>query len=223
MSVYAVHSITDGIQGVGGRAGCRSVFVSFSGCNLWSGRVGERKRGLAACAAWCDAAFLSGEHYTEEQMLASMNHLWPAQEGHERWCVLTGGEPLQQIDSNLLIALRADSWHIAVETNGSVAWVGGACAHVEWVTVSPKRGAYLALEHATEVIVALPGAGNGFTGWSAAALAGLERQIAACAYYVQPVDLNSDDTDAVSMCLAWVHAHPHWRVSARLNALLGLE
>jgi 7-carboxy-7-deazaguanine synthase len=73
-----------------------------------------------------------------EILAAAINHKWPATAAPgNRFVVCTGGEPLLQLDKELIDALHACNFEIAVETNGTIA----APAGLDWICVSPKAGA----------------------------------------------------------------------------------
>ena len=136
---YAVKEIFYTLQGEGLRAGRPAVFCRFAGCNLWSGR--EADRAQAACR-FCDTDFvgtdgtLGGRYAQAQDLAARMATLWPAGQAH-RYAVLTGGEPLLQVDAALIDALHGQGFEIAVETNGTIAAPPG----IDWICVSPKAGA----------------------------------------------------------------------------------
>jgi len=138
---YAVKEIFYTLQGEGLRAGRPAVFCRFAGCNLWSGR--EADRATAVCR-FCDTDFVGtdgtlGGKFADAQALAALIAAqWPAGQGH-RYVVLTGGEPLLQVDEALTQALHAEGFEIAVETNGSLLAPPG----IDWICVSPKAGAPL--------------------------------------------------------------------------------
>jgi 7-carboxy-7-deazaguanine synthase len=142
---YSVKEIFYTLQGEGGNAGRPAVFCRFSGCNLWTGR--EQDRASAVCQ-FCDTEFvgtdgtLGGKFATPEALALKIAALWPkTQEGKDnkfnRFVVLTGGEPLLQVDEMLLEALHAQGFTIAVESNGTVKAPKG----IDWLCISPKAGA----------------------------------------------------------------------------------
>lgn len=204
---FGVREIFNTLQGEGTRAGARSVFVRFSGCNLWDGNPLHREQGAGLCASWCDTDFQKGKVFDIPGLLEAMAVEWPANEAIPqpsgfpvRWVVFTGGEPGLQLTPELVEALHADGWRIAVETNGSLELPRG----IDWVTVSPKRtkddvpipintvtlGRTLG---AWELKVVLPGApvgaqGMGWTEAELTALEGLATMCAATALFVQPQD-----------------------------------
>ena len=141
---YTVHGIFLTQQGEGVNLGRTCVFVRFAGCNLWSGR--EQDRASAVCR-FCDTEFVHGTKYRTADALAdAVASHWPVSQPGRR-LVLTGGEPLLQVDATLLAALRARGFWIAVETNGTQT-VPGA---VDWLCVSPKAEAPLVLHAADEL------------------------------------------------------------------------
>lgn len=136
---YSVKEIFYTLQGEGLRAGRPAVFCRFAGCNLWSGR--EEDRSTAVCQ-FCDTDFvgtdgtLGGKFVTPEQLAEQIAALWPEHK-QQRYVVLTGGEPLLQVDAALIQALHHQDFEIALETNGTLAVPEG----VDWICVSPKAGA----------------------------------------------------------------------------------
>jgi len=136
---YSVKEIFYTLQGEGLRAGRPAVFCRFAGCNLWSGR--EEDRSSAICQ-FCDTDFVGtdgtfGKKFLTAQELAEqIASLWSTQKQH-RYVVLTGGEPLLQVDQPLIDALHRENFEIAIETNGTIAVPLG----IDWICVSPKAGA----------------------------------------------------------------------------------
>ena len=138
-TTYSVKEIFYTLQGEGMRAGRPAVFCRFAGCNLWTGR--EEDRPKAVCR-FCDTDFvgtdgtLGGKFNSPRDLATTIAAQWPCGHGH-RYVVLTGGEPLLQVDTKLLDALHAEHFEIAVETNGSIEAPEG----IDWICVSPKAGA----------------------------------------------------------------------------------
>lgn len=244
MASYAVKDIFLTLQGEGARAGAKSLFVRFAGCNLWSGSPAHRDSGSGPCAKWCDTDFFKGEAIELDALRARMATAWGDAAG-QRWCVITGGEPGLQIDDALVDALHADRWLIAVETNGTLA--SAALRRCDHICVSPKRGtAWTSLGAAHEVKVILPGEADG-TGWTDAELADIEARAGDAQLFVQPqdpivstfveqshlkrtVDVAAGDAallaaryDAnVRRCIDFVMRHPRWRLSAQLHKFVGI-
>lgn len=212
---YAVKEIFLSLQGEGFHAGRTAVFCRFSGCNLWSGR--EQDRAGAACRI-CDTDFvgtdgIGGGVYPTAALLArALAAVWPegpAAAGARRFVVLTGGEPLLQVDQPLLAALHAEGFEIALETNGTRPVPAG----VDWVCVSPKAGAPLLQREGDELKLVYPQPGAepeqfehlGFRHFS-----------------LQPrddADRAASERAAVEYCLA----HPRWRLSRQMHKHLGIR
>jgi 7-carboxy-7-deazaguanine synthase len=241
MMGYKVKEIFDTLQGEGARAGSRAVFLRMAGCNLWNGRAVDRGKGKGACAKWCDTDFVGGEMLTAEQIVERMDRLWARPDDrsdHVRWVVISGGEPFLQVDKALVDALHAVGWAIAVETNGTVD--NPMAAEVDWVTLSPKKGGELALDHVDEVKVVLPGAALGEQGWTDEELAGFKQGLTAAHWYVQPQDpvelMTIGDTFLhgkaptsggqfkynVERCIDFVKRHPAWNLSLQGHKYINL-
>lgn len=151
---YSVKEIFYTLQGEGINAGRPAVFCRFSGCNLWSGR--EMDRASATCT-FCDTDFvgtdgtLGGKFGTPRDLAERIASLWPEDRGN-RFVVLTGGEPLLQVDAPLIEALHQVGFEIAVETNGSLPAPEG----IDWLCVSPKAGAPWVQRQGTELKLVYP-------------------------------------------------------------------
>ena len=167
MGRYGIKEIERVVHGEGAFAGRSVVRVSFSGCNLWDGHALHRDDGSAMCALWCDTDFHKGVALGDDDVLSMMQEQWPVEPGSmRRWCVLAGGEPLQQLDLDLIKALHAQQWLIAIETNGTVE--GKYVPMLDHVCLSPKLGTDW--QHygtnVDEVRVVLPGSPPMVKGWS---------------------------------------------------------
>jgi len=154
---YAVKEIFYTLQGEGRNAGRAAVFCRFTGCNLWSGR--EEDRAEATCR-FCDTDFVGmdgaggGRFATPDDLAAAVAAFWPTRlDG--RFVVLTGGEPLLQVDAPLIKALHAAGFKIAVETNGTLPAPDG----IDWMCVSPKAGTEIALRAGQELKLVFPQTG----------------------------------------------------------------
>ena len=137
---FQVKEIFYTLQGEGANAGRPAVFCRFAGCNLWSGR--EQDRATAVCQ-FCDTDFvgtdgtLGGKFADADALADKIAAQWPACDQTHRFVVMTGGEPLLQVDGKLIDALHARGFEIAIETNGTIAAPEG----IDWICVSPKAGA----------------------------------------------------------------------------------
>lgn len=208
---YAVKEIFYTLQGEGANAGRAAVFCRFAGCNLWSGR--EADRADAACN-FCDTDFVGtdgalGNKYPDASSLANtIAAQWPAGKSSKRLTVLTGGEPLLQVDAALIAALHALDFEVAAETNGTVDAPPG----LDWICVSPKGTAPLRLLEGSELKVVVP--------QPEIDLAALE-QLNFKHYFVQPMD---GDRLAVNTqwAVEWCLQHPVWRLSVQTHKVIGI-
>jgi organic radical activating enzyme len=245
---YSVKEIFLTVQGEGARAGSKAVFLRFTGCNVWTGRPQDRSKGKGACAAWCDSDFFKGKNMTTRQIVERLDELWPDDGKHQRWVVLTGGEPALQWDMTLRYALEDADWFVAMETNGTVLLQ----APVDWLTVSPKLGTKLVVTRGDELKVVLPGVAPGTTeqGWTAEQgwtdeqleqLAGVKRFEHK---FVQPQDVVRPEATgetllsrnlthpmhtaealfrtSVKRCLDFINTHPDWRLSYQVHKAIGV-
>ncbi|MEY4500767.1 MAG: hypothetical protein RIS52_657, partial [Pseudomonadota bacterium] len=135
---YSVKEIFLTLQGEGVQAGRRSVFLRFSGCNLWSGR--EADRATAICR-FCDTDFVGtdgvggGKFSSALELAQAVATCW-GEQASSRYVVITGGEPMLQLDQALVAALHALGFEIGVESNGTLPAVNG----IDWLCISPKAG-----------------------------------------------------------------------------------
>ncbi len=208
---YSVKEIFYTLQGEGLRAGRPAVFCRFAGCNLWTGR--EEDRDKAICK-FCDTDFVGtdgtlGGKFAEATALADIiNQQWPQGKG-QKYVVLTGGEPLLQVNDQLVDALHAQGFEIAVETNGSVVAPSG----IDWICVSPKAGSDWVQKNGHELKLVYPQPGllpqdislNGFD-----------------YYLLQPMDglLQKQNTlKAIDYC----QSNPEWRLSVQTHKILDIR
>ncbi len=209
--MYSVKEIFLTLQGEGAQAGQAAVFCRFTGCNLWSGL--ERDRARAVCR-FCDTDFVGtdgdggGRFATADALADAIAAKWEGGRDH-RLVVLTGGEPLLQVDAALTAALHARGFRVAVETNGTQAAPPG----LDWICVSPKAGAALVLRAGDELklVYPQPGAEPG--------------QFAALSFkhfLLQPMD-GADLLDSTRAAIAYCLANPQWRLSVQTHKVLGLR
>jgi 7-carboxy-7-deazaguanine synthase (Cx14CxxC type) len=209
---YAVKEIFYSLQGEGAQAGRPAVFCRFAGCHLWSGR--EVDRATATCT-FCDTDFVGtdgeggGKFRSAAELAAAVASHWPADVFSGRYVVCTGGEPLLQLNKALVDALHAHGFVVAVETNGTQP----APAGLDWICVSPKAGAPLALREGDELKLVYPQAG---------APPEQFRALPFRHFFLQPMDgphLGDHTAAATRYCLA----HPQWRLSLQTHKLLGIR
>ncbi len=212
---YAVKEMFLTLQGEGVQTGRRAVFIRFAGCNLWNGR--EEDRPKADCT-FCDTDFVGmdgdgGGRFADADALAdaalAMWEMALEQTSDCAFAVLTGGEPLLQVDAALLDALHARRFEIAVETNGTIAAPPG----IDWICVSPKTGTQIVQRSGDELKLVWPQPGinpEGMEEWDFRH------------FLVQPMDgLSQNDNRASAM--KFVFGHPCWRLSLQTHKLIGLR
>jgi 7-carboxy-7-deazaguanine synthase len=233
--MYAVKEISYTLQGEGAQTGRAAVFCRFAGCNLWSGR--EADRATAICR-FCDTDFADtdglggGKFASAVELAAAIEEKWTSVRARKttadpsttapvaaagsaqddravgKFVVCTGGEPLLQLDAQLIDALHARGFAIAVETNGTIA----APAGIDWICVSPKAGAELIQRSGEELKLVYPQAGA-----HPAAFQGLAFRH----FFLQPMDgpeREANTQAALQYCLA----HPQWRLSLQTHKLIGI-
>lgn len=209
---YAVNEIFYSLQGEGANAGRPAVFCRFAGCNLWSGR--EEDRATAICR-FCDTAFVGvageggGRFGSAADLADAIVRRWPAGAGIRPFVVLTGGEPLLQLDEDLLTSLHARGCEAAVETNGTLTPPPG----LDWICVSPKADAPLKLRRGDELKLVFPQVGAEPEAFE---------HLDFTHFFLQPMDgpdLERNTRLAAACCLA----RPRWRLSLQTHKLLGLR
>jgi len=201
---YSVKEIFYTIQGEGINAGRPAVFCRFAGCNLWSGR--EEDRATAQCM-FCDTDFVGGAKYKLSDLAKFIAGAW-SESNCPKFVVLTGGEPLLQVDKQLIDALHAEGFEIAVETNGSIAAPEG----IDWLCVSPKTPEWKQ-RTGDELKLAFPQPGmmpeNVDT-------AGFKYRL------LQPIDgphLKTNTEQAIAYC----RRNPEWRLSVQIHKVIGIR
>ena len=209
---YQIKEIFYTLQGEGANAGRAAVFCRFAGCNLWSGR--EQDRASATCQ-FCDTDFvgtdgtLGGKFAHADALADQIQAQWPALDEDHRFVVMTGGEPLLQVDSALIAALHARGFQIAVETNGTIAAPSG----IDWICVSPKAGSNWIQREGHELKVV----------WPQPALNLAELEAARFTHrYLQPMDniLRADNTrQCIDLCMR----RPAWRLSLQTHKITGIR
>jgi len=211
---YAVKEMFLTLQGEGVNAGRRAVFIRFAGCNLWSGR--DQDRATAVCR-FCDTDFVGtdgegGGRFADAAALAEAAAGFWGEGREERFCVLTGGEPMLQVDDALVDALHAAGFFIAIESNGTLAVHPG----IDWVCISPKAGSEVVQRSGDELKLVWPQPGTDVDALEAWDFAHL---------LAQPLDTGSAEGNAASEAeaIALVMARPRWRLTLQAHKRLGLR
>jgi len=209
--MYAVKEIFHTLQGEGMNAGLPAVFLRFAGCNLWSGR--EEDRADAVCR-FCDTEFVGtdgaggGKFESADALADAVQACWAASGRSHRLVVCTGGEPLLQLDAPLIDALHRRGFRIAVETNGTQPVPEG----LDWLCVSPKAGAPLAVERGDELKLVFPQPG-----------AEPERfeHLEFRHFLLQPMD-GPERARNTGLAVEFCKARPRWRLSLQTHKLIGI-
>ncbi|CAN5906167.1 7-carboxy-7-deazaguanine synthase [soil metagenome] len=206
---YSIKEIFYTLQGEGNHAGRPAVFCRFTGCNLWTGR--EEDRATAVCQ-FCDTDFVGtngnggGKFKNADAVAIAINNLWPASYPASKYVVFTGGEPLLQLDSNLISAMHQAGFEIAIETNGTLAVPEG----VDWICVSPKMGSSLVVRRGSEIKVVIPQVGQPMDEY-----ASLDFEH----HFVQAMDGPNRDEN-LRLAIAYCKANPKWKLSVQTHKLL---
>ena len=208
---YAVKECFLTLQGEGVQSGSRAVFLRFAGCNLWSGR--EQDRATAQCQ-FCDTDFVGtdgeggGKFANADALAAQVEATWGTAE-EQRLVVITGGEPMLQLDRELIDGLHERGFRVAVESNGTLPAVAG----VDWLCVSPKAGTDVVQRSGDELKLVWPQAGidpEALESWDFRN------------FLIQPMDCE-DREQALQASIDLIMKRPKWRLSLQTHKLLGLR
>ena len=217
--MYTVKELFPTLQGEGTHTGRAAVFCRFAGCNLWSGR--EEDRATAVCK-FCDTDFIGsdgdggGKFETAQDLANAIESSWRSTSAgpQQRYVVFTGGEPLLQLDEQLIEKLHQKGFEVAIETNGTIKVPKG----VDWVCVSPKVGSDLIVLQANELKLVIPQEGQD-------SLEKLLARFEKMDYrnrFLQPMDglnLKSNTELAINLC----QKRPLWRLSLQSHKLIGIR
>lgn len=208
---YAVKEVFLTLQGEGANAGARAVFVRFAGCNLWTGREADR---VSAVCKFCDTDFVGmdgtgGGRFADADMLADAVAAEWGEGADKRFVVLTGGEPMLQVDAALVDALHARGFRIAIETNGTLAVEPG----IDWVCVSPKAGSDVVQTSGDELKLVWPQPGSDVEAIEAWDFAN---------FLIQPMDDVRGEAN-VRAAIDFAMARPKWRLTLQTHKMLGLR
>jgi 7-carboxy-7-deazaguanine synthase (Cx14CxxC type) len=212
--LYAVKEIFYTLQGEGANAGRPAVFCRFAGCNLWTGREADRE---AAICRFCDTEFVGtegpggGKFATPEALADAIAAAWPLTSPTSPtppFTVLTGGEPLLQLDPPLLEALHAAGFEVAVETNGTIQPPRG----IDWLCLSPKADAELVVRRGDELKLVYPQERGEPERY---------RHLEFRHFFLQPMD-GPERIRNTRLTLEYCLAHPEWRLSLQTHKILGI-
>ena len=207
---YRIKEIFFTQQGEGKNTGKDFIFVRFSGCNLWSGQ--EKHRASAICK-FCDTDFygtdgINGGKYLAKELIEKIKSLWISADSQIR-VVLTGGEPLLQVDKGLISALKKENIYIAVETNGTLDAPDG----IDWICMSPKANTEIKLRKGSEVKVVYPQKNLNPDNFNVLDFKN---------FYIQPMDSENYE-DNVSQSVKYCMQNPNWKLSLQTHKILGIR
>jgi 7-carboxy-7-deazaguanine synthase len=217
--MYSVKELFATLQGEGAQAGRAAIFCRFAGCNLWSGR--EEDRATAVCQ-FCDTNFVGtdgvggGKFDSTDHLANAIEAAWLETMGTDRYryVVMTGGEPLLQLDAPLIEALHHRYFEIAIETNGTIKIPNG----IDWVCLSPKANAELVVKQADEIKLVVPQTEHQPIEITLHRFEGMDFRHR----YLQPMDgpqLRENTAYAVELC----QKHPLWRLSVQTHKMIGIQ
>ena len=210
--MYSIKEIFYTLQGEGANAGRAAIFCRFTGCNLWSGREKDRYR---AICKFCDTDFvgtdgtMGGQYKTAEALVEAMQGLWPDNQKKNKFVVLTGGEPLLQVDSSLIKKLHEHDFEVAVETNGTIPLPSG----IDRVCVSPKQGAKMRVTKGNEIKIVYPQIGLRLVEFE---------NMSFDHFFLQPMD-SVDRVGNTNLCVNACLENPKWRLSVQTHKEIGIR
>ena len=208
---YSVKEIYFTLQGEGFHTGKHAVFCRFSGCNLWSGL--EKNREKAICN-FCDTDFvgtdgINGNKYQNAESLAKkIDEIWD-KNSNDKLVVFTGGEPLLQLNGELIDLLHERKFKVAIETNGTIL----PPKNIDWICVSPKKGAEFNLDYGNEIKLVYPQEGLDPEEF---------QDFDFDHFFIQPMDgkdLQKNILQSVSYCIE----NPLWRLSLQTHKIMGID
>ena len=207
---YRIKEIYFTQQGEGSNTGRDFVFVRFSGCNLWSGKEKNRK---SAICQFCDTDFygtdgINGGIYSAKQLIEKIKSLWVSRDDNIA-VVLTGGEPLLQLNDELVAALKKEQIYIAVETNGTL----DAPEHIDWICMSPKANTEIKLKKGDEIKVIFPQESLDPEKFSLFDFS---------EFYLQPMDSNKYQEN-LNATITYCQKNPKWKLSLQTHKILGIR
>ena len=207
---YRIKEIYFTQQGEGSNTGRDFVFVRFSGCNLWSGKEKNRK---SAICQFCDTDFygtdgINGGVYSANQLIQKIKSLWVSRDNNMA-VVLTGGEPLLQVNDELVAALKQEQIYIAVETNGTL----DAPDHIDWICMSPKANTEIKLKKGNEIKVIFPQESLDPEKFSLFDFS---------EFYLQPMDSNKYQEN-LNATITYCQKNPKWKLSLQTHKILGIR
>ncbi|MEP7196694.1 MAG: 7-carboxy-7-deazaguanine synthase [Saprospiraceae bacterium] len=212
MKTYSIKEIFYSLQGEGRQSGRPSVFLRFAGCNFWTGR--EEDRANAICN-FCDTEFVGtdgtfgGKYKSASELVKVIADLWPDLSMGKPYVVCTGGEPLLQLDNELIAELHKANFEVAVETNGSIEAVDG----IDWICMSPKTNDNIKMEKGDELKFVFPQEKISPEQFE---------HLSFKYFFIQPMD-GPNLQENIQLAIRYCLDHPQWRLSLQNHKILGLR
>ena len=208
--MYKIKEIYYTLQGEGFHTGRPSIFVRFSGCNLWTGL--EKDRATATCY-WCDTDFvgtdgINGGKYTSTGIKNMILNLWPKNQRSKPYVVCTGGEPLLQMDDDLIFSMHDAGFEIGIETNGTLS----PPKNIDWVCVSPKAKTDIKITKGNELKIVYPQCGVNPR---------MYENLDFEHFFIQPMD-GEDQKEAIKESEEFIMKHPLWKLSLQTHKIMGI-
>ena len=208
--MYKIKEIYYTLQGEGFYTGRPSVFIRFSGCNLWNGQEKNRKE---AICYWCDTDFIgtngiNGGNYSSIEIKEIILNLWPRNQPFKPYVVCTGGEPLLQIDDELIQKIHDAGFEIGLETNGTITPPRG----IDWICVSPKANTTLNLKKGNELKIVYPQCGLNPK---------IYEKLEFEHFFIQPMDGEESDL-TIKKSRDFILKHPQWKLSLQTHKIMGI-
>lgn len=172
------------------------IFYSIQGEGFFSGTpaVFVRFSGCNLACDFCDTVHHDGHYMSQDEILSQITR-YPS-----RHLILTGGEPSLFVDSGFIRFFKQAGYFIQIETNGTNLLPDG----IDWITCSPKEN--LVLQQADELKVVYRG--QDLHVYDA---------FRASHRYLQPCSLQN-----TAEVIAYIQAHPEWKLSVQLHKLLNI-
>ena len=214
MKRYAVKEIYYTLQGEGAHTGRPAVFLRFSGCNLWSGREEDRHK---AICKFCDTDFWgvdgqNGGKYTAHEVSTLVASQWPeastADNHIKPYVVCTGGEPMLQMDEEIVEALHKKGFDVACETNGTLP----VPKNIDWICMSPKANTVILIQKANELKLVFPQVGINPTDFE---------KMDFDHFFLQPMD-NEEQEENTRQCIRYCLENPKWKLSVQMHKVIGI-
>lgn len=197
--MYRIKEMVYTLQGEGFNSGKAVVLCRFEGCNL--------------CCSFCDTDFQGidgpggGEFESAGELAEAISRKWKG-DGSRPRVLCTGGEPLLQLDGQLINTLHATGFEILLETNGTMEPPDG----IDWICVSPKGNEYPVVRKGNELKLAFPQKDTD---------PGRYLSFDFEHFYLQPIfgiDLKENTRNAVEYCLN----HTRWILSLQIHKYTGI-